>query len=89
MSSALKAGPISVQNLIVTTGAISGLEKLSIGLFEAGDSVLVPTPYYPAFDKDFWNTAHVQTIEVRTVMPECLINEEILDEAFERSIANG
>ena len=35
------------------TGCTSLLFQLSVLLFEAGDSVLVPSPYYPAFDHDF------------------------------------
>ena len=33
-------------------------------LFEANDAVLIPAPYYPAFDADFRNIGGVQTIPV-------------------------
>lgn len=50
---------VDANNLVVGAGCVSGLITLSLLLFEAGDSVLIPAPYYPAFDADFANFGHV------------------------------
>jgi aspartate/methionine/tyrosine aminotransferase len=56
-SSSAPSSPISVDaaQLVVGAGCVSGLVSLSMLLFEPGDSLLTPAPYYPAFDKDFLN----------------------------------
>lgn len=46
-------------HLIVGAGCVSGLVTLSLLLFDDHDSVLIPAPYYPAFDHDFMNFGHV------------------------------
>jgi aspartate/methionine/tyrosine aminotransferase len=61
---------VSPDELVLCPGCVSILHQLSILLFEAGDSVLIPTPYYPAFDHDFWNMGNVIAVEV---------NNEVLD----------
>ena len=55
---------VSPDNLIIAAGVTSLLTQLSLLLFEANDSVLIPAPYYPAFDSDFKNVGGVQTIPI-------------------------
>ncbi|KAI4383447.1 hypothetical protein MLD38_009282 [Melastoma candidum] len=43
--------------LVLTAGATSANETLMFCLAEKGDAILVPTPYYPGFDRDLkWRT---------------------------------
>lgn len=50
---------ISPNQLVVSCGVTALLHELSIVLFDVGDAVLVPTPFYPAFDHDFWDLGEV------------------------------
>ncbi|KAL8044669.1 hypothetical protein ABFX02_08G060500 [Erythranthe guttata] len=44
-------------NLVLTAGATSANETLIFCLADPGDAILVPTPYYPGFDRDLkWRT---------------------------------
>ncbi|KAI7742987.1 hypothetical protein M8C21_029791 [Ambrosia artemisiifolia] len=44
-------------NLVLTAGATSANETLMFCIANPGDAVLVPTPYYPGFDRDLrWRT---------------------------------
>ncbi|KAA0036390.1 1-aminocyclopropane-1-carboxylate synthase CMA101 [Cucumis melo var. makuwa] len=44
-------------NIVLTAGATSANETLMFCLAEAGDAFLLPTPYYPGFDRDLkWRT---------------------------------
>ncbi|KAK4791413.1 hypothetical protein SAY86_031826 [Trapa natans] len=43
--------------IVLTAGATSANETLMFCLAEAGDAILIPTPYYPGFDRDLkWRT---------------------------------
>ncbi|KAI4330243.1 hypothetical protein MLD38_028542 [Melastoma candidum] len=43
--------------LVLTAGATSANETLMFCLAEKGDAILIPTPYYPGFDRDLkWRT---------------------------------
>ncbi|XP_030538975.2 1-aminocyclopropane-1-carboxylate synthase 3 [Rhodamnia argentea] len=43
--------------IVLTAGATSANETLIFCLAEAGDAILIPTPYYPGFDRDLkWRT---------------------------------
>ncbi|GER39618.1 1-aminocyclopropane-1-carboxylate synthase [Striga asiatica] len=45
------------KNLVLTAGATSANETLMFCLADPGDAFLVPTPYYPGFDRDLkWRT---------------------------------
>ncbi|KAK4771936.1 hypothetical protein SAY86_013711 [Trapa natans] len=45
------------RNIVLTAGATSANEALMFCLAEAGDAILIPTPYYPGFDRDLkWRT---------------------------------
>ncbi|KAI4347455.1 hypothetical protein L6164_008268 [Bauhinia variegata] len=44
-------------NIVLTSGATSAIEMLSFCLADQGNALLVPTPYYPGFDRDVrWRT---------------------------------
>eukprot|EP01034_Spumella_vulgaris_P000911 gene911-1200_t len=55
---------IDFNHLVITPGCVSALVQLSVLLFEAGDSVLIPTPYYPAFVADFANFGGVHSVGI-------------------------
>ena len=55
---------VSPGHLVLSTGCTALLCELSLLLFEKNDSVLIPAPYYPAFDPDFFGIGGVSTIPV-------------------------
>jgi 1-aminocyclopropane-1-carboxylate synthase len=44
---------VKPEQLVISAGCTGLLFQLSVLMFERGDSILIPTPYYPAFDQDF------------------------------------
>eukprot|EP00002_Diphylleia_rotans_P038110 TRINITY_DN8615_c0_g1_i2.p2 TRINITY_DN8615_c0_g1~~TRINITY_DN8615_c0_g1_i2.p2 ORF type:complete len:161 (+),score=35.45 TRINITY_DN8615_c0_g1_i2:57-539(+) len=40
------------ENMIITAGASPALDHLSFVLCNPGDGIIIPAPYYPAFDGD-------------------------------------
>ena len=72
---------IEHSDLCVSAGVTAILHELSMLLFNPGDVVLVPTPYYPAFDHDLWNLSDVRTFEVHSV--DDSISNSISIEALE------
>ncbi|XP_068657369.1 1-aminocyclopropane-1-carboxylate synthase 3-like [Aristolochia californica] len=72
--------------IVLTAGATSANETLMFCLAQAGDAFLLPTPYYPGFDRDLkWRT------EVEIVPIHCSssngfqITESALEEAYKRA----
>lgn len=69
------------------------LHQLSCLLCETGDSILVPAPYYPAFDPDLWNIANVMTYEVHNPSGDMDISYDLslsaLQAAYERGTSEG
>ena len=58
---------LQAEHLVISSGCAAILVQLSMLLFNAGDSVLVPAPYYPAFDHDFRNFGQGQLFELSTI----------------------
>jgi len=54
------------ENLVVGSGCNAVLENLCTVLADSGDSVLVPTPYYAAFEFDLGARAGLSVVPVRT-----------------------
>ena len=72
------------EHLVVTPGVVGALHALALLLFEKGDSVLVPTPFYPAFVHDFKNLGHASVVPVVSgVEPSMALSEEALEEAYQ------
>ena len=74
------------------------MHELSVILFEPSDSILVPTPYYPAFDHDFHDLGDVYTIEINMMrdLNRPFDNDaylpytvDALDLAYEKAIENN
>ena len=85
---------VNPNNLFVGSGCIAMLTSLSIHLFEDNESVLIPVPYYPAFDHDFFNFANVHVQPIHCANPDAsnlfgYITEDSLDQAYSNAEKNG
>ena len=58
------ADRIVPDNIVLGSGCVAMLHQLAYLLFEVGDQVMVPTPYYPAFVKDFKALGNVDILDV-------------------------
>ncbi|KAG6384141.1 hypothetical protein SASPL_156059 [Salvia splendens] len=72
--------------LVLTAGSTSANEILMFCLAEPGDAFLIPTPYYPGFDRDLkWRTG-VEIIPIHTSSSNNFtITKPSLEEAFQRA----
>lgn len=67
-------------NLVLTAGATSANETLIFCLAEPGDAFLLPTPYYPGFDRDLkWRTG----VEIVPILCTSSNNFQITESALE------
>ncbi|KAE8706336.1 CMA101 protein [Hibiscus syriacus] len=70
-------------NIVLTAGATSANETLMFCLAEKGDAFLLPTPYYPGFDRDLkWRTGAEIVPIVCTSSNGFKITEPALEEAY-------
>ncbi|XP_075507835.1 1-aminocyclopropane-1-carboxylate synthase 7-like isoform X1 [Primulina tabacum] len=66
--------------VVLTAGATAASELLTFILADPGDALLVPTPYYPGFDRDLrWRTG----VNIVTVSCDSSNNFEITPQALE------
>ncbi|XP_060192976.1 1-aminocyclopropane-1-carboxylate synthase 3-like [Lycium barbarum] len=72
--------------LVLTAGATSANETLMFCLTDPGDAFLLPTPYYPGFDRDLkWRTgAEIVPIQC-TSSNGFRITESALEEAYQEA----
>ncbi|XP_009771829.1 1-aminocyclopropane-1-carboxylate synthase 7-like [Nicotiana sylvestris] len=77
--------------VVITAGATAANELLTFILANPGDALLVPTPYYPGFDRDLrWRTGvqivpiHCDSSNTFQVTPQAL--EEAYEEAESKNI---
>jgi len=90
---------IDPNNIVLSSGCCSLLHSLSQLLFDVKEAVLVPTPYYPAFDHDFFDLGDVYCVEVnvdRTSRShpfesesDLLFDEDAWNNAYNSSIEKG
>ncbi|XP_044470729.1 1-aminocyclopropane-1-carboxylate synthase-like [Mangifera indica] len=71
-------------NIVLTAGATSANESLVFCLAEPGEAFLLPTPYYPGFDRDLkWRTG-VQIVPIQCTSSNGFqITEKALEEAYQ------
>jgi len=82
-------GCIGPEHLIASAGCTSLLIQLGVMLFEPNDSVLVPTPYYPAFDRDFRDLGQVHTWPIDPCNDDFGLTLEDLECAYSTALAEG
>ncbi|XP_068655150.1 1-aminocyclopropane-1-carboxylate synthase 3-like [Aristolochia californica] len=72
--------------IVLAAGATSANETLMFCLAEAGDAFLLPTPYYPGFDRDLkWRTG-VEIVPIHCSSSNGFqITESALEEAYKRA----
>jgi aspartate/methionine/tyrosine aminotransferase len=80
---------VTPDDLAVNAGVAAALSNTLMALLERGDGVLVPAPYYSAFDNDLKSIAQVEPIEVRCTSPDYAITEQALADACDRATAQG
>ncbi|XP_047944402.1 1-aminocyclopropane-1-carboxylate synthase 7-like [Salvia hispanica] len=78
------------ERVVITAGATAANELLTFIIANPGDALLVPTPYYPGFDRDLrWRTG----VKIVPVHCDSSNNFEItpaaLDAAYEEAEANN
>lgn len=72
--------------IVLAGGATGASELITFCLADPGDAFLVPTPYYPAFDRDLrWRTG----IQLIPVICKSSNNFEITKEALEKAFENA
>ncbi|CAN6309522.1 unnamed protein product [Urochloa humidicola] len=73
-------------NIVLTAGATSANEALMFCLADHGDAFLIPTPYYPGFDRDLkWRTG-AEIVPVHCASANGFrLTRAALDDAFRRA----
>ncbi|KAG8098028.1 hypothetical protein GUJ93_ZPchr0013g36260 [Zizania palustris] len=73
-------------NIVLTAGATSANEALMFCLADHGDAFLIPTPYYPGFDRDLkWRTG-AEIVPVHCTSANGLrVTRAALDDAYRRA----
>ena len=90
---------VDENNIVISSGCCALLHLLSILLFDANEGILIQTPYYPAFDHDFWDLGDVICKEVNIdrskrkhpfeLEEEHLFDEDSWNHAYIESMNNG
>ncbi|MQL88074.1 hypothetical protein Taro_020628 [Colocasia esculenta] len=76
--------------LVLTAGSTSANETLMFCLADPGEAFLLPTPYYPGFDRDLkWRTG-VEIVPIRCSSSNSFqITEAALEEAYQQAETRG
>ncbi|OVA11884.1 Aminotransferase [Macleaya cordata] len=77
---------IDPDNIVLTAGATAGNEILTFCIANPGEALLVPTPYYPGFDRDLrWRTG----VDILPIKFYSHNNFEITIPALEKAYQEG
>ncbi|KAL3536771.1 hypothetical protein ACH5RR_000137 [Cinchona calisaya] len=72
--------------IVLAGGATGASEIIMFCLADSGDAFLVPTPYYPAFDRDLkWRTGVQLLPVICNSSNNFMITKEALEEAYENA----
>ncbi|KAJ8536715.1 hypothetical protein K7X08_035116 [Anisodus acutangulus] len=76
--------------MVLTSGATPAIEVLCFCLADHGNALLVPTPYYPGFDRDIrWRTG-IDLIPVHCRSSDAFVVDiTVLDQAFSQARKRG
>eukprot|EP01137_Pigoraptor_chileana_P032926 Opistho-2@23071 len=82
--------PVAASELCVMTGAGTVVEALAFSLCDAGDGILIPTPYYGGFDMDLNKRAGVIPCPIDTT-PETnfALTDDALEGGWNAAVAKG
>ena len=80
---------IKPENVAFGSGAAALLSHLALSLAEKGDAVLIPAPYYAAFDVDLKIIAGCIAVPVHSTNPEIGPTAHDLDKAAKLAEAKG
>ncbi len=75
--------------IVVASGCCAILEHLAYLLCDPGDGIIIPSPYYPAFDFDLTARTQAVIIEAPMIPPVWEITREILDFAHSSARDRG
>ncbi|KAI5070005.1 hypothetical protein GOP47_0014348 [Adiantum capillus-veneris] len=82
--------PFNADNIVLTAGATAALEILAFCLGEAGDAFLVPSPYYPGFDRDIKWRSGIQLVPVYCPSSKgFMITRTALEKAYNQTQRRG
>jgi aspartate/methionine/tyrosine aminotransferase len=73
---------VAPEDLICTTGVSAALSTLFYAICEAGDCVLIPIPYYAAFDNDLRAYAELERWPVSSDSQSLALTPEALETAY-------
>jgi 1-aminocyclopropane-1-carboxylate synthase len=81
---------VKFENIVVQTGASAICESLSFTLFDEGDGLLIPTPYYIGFNHDFAKRFNVKIIKSHMLESESFrLNSEIIEGDIKTALNSG
>ncbi|XP_059141896.1 1-aminocyclopropane-1-carboxylate synthase-like protein 1 [Physella acuta] len=85
-------------NIVIMNGMTATLENLAFSLADAGEYIMVPSPYYFRIQNDVKDRAGVNVISIPIrykedenggKASECVMNSEILEEYYQQAVSKG
>ncbi|CAM6090256.1 unnamed protein product [Calypogeia fissa] len=85
-----RAVQFHANQMVVTTGATAAIELLAFCLADPGDVFLVPSPYYPGFDRDIKFRSQVSLVPVQSSSEnKFLMTREVLEQTYNDTLKTG
>jgi len=80
---------VDPSHICVSSGVCSALNLACYSLFDEGDCILIPSPYYASFDFDLKAFARLETVPVSLQEPLYLLTVEALSKALDDCTKQG